>query len=419
MASASFMPRVLAGPPLKAGSAESLADHVARLRPLPGSRARAGIIPVLESSGLLGRGGAAFPVGTKWRTVAERRSGGATVVVNGAEGEPGSAKDQALMVCRPHLVLDGAELAADAIGASEVVVYVGEEHRGAVAALDRAIRERARASAVPVRLVLAPQGYVSGQESAAVHYIEAGDARPTTPWRPFERGINGEPTLVQNVESLAYAALIARSGPDWYRSAGRGATRGTGLVTISGAGLARGVYEVEYGTTVGELLQMAGADRARVDGVLLGGFAGTWARAETVASLPLDPSALKDRGLRLGAGVVTLLDAGECGVAVTAAVMAYMAGQSAAQCGPCVYGLASLAEATSRLAVARPRRDDLQRSIRWVDQVRGRGACAHPDGAVGLLASAFDAFGEEFRLHQAGRCSLGAPATRASAERAA
>ena len=414
MASTTAVPRVLAGPPLRAGAPESLSDHLARLGPLPGARAGAGTIPLLESSGLLGRGGAAFPVGTKWRTVAERRSGGATILVNGAEGEPGSAKDQALMVCRPHLVLDGAELAAGTVGASEVIVYVGEEHRGAVSALDRAIRERSRAATVRFRLVRAPRGYVSGQESAAVHFVETGDARPTSPWRTFERGINGEPTLVQNVETLAHAALIARFGPDWYRSAGRGATRGTTLVTISGAGLARGVYEIEYGTTVGELLAMAGADRQRVDAVLLGGYAGTWATAETLGSLPLDPVALKERGLRFGAGVVTLLDAEECGVTVTAAIMAYMAGQSAAQCGPCVYGLASLADATSRLAVGRPRRDDLQRSIRWADMVRGRGACAHPDGALGVLTSAVDVFGEEFRLHQAGRCSLTASATRAA-----
>jgi NADH:ubiquinone oxidoreductase subunit F (NADH-binding) len=400
------IPRLLAGPPLRVGSAESLADHHARLGPLPTVHRRGGLIQLIEASGLLGRGGGAFPVGTKWRSVAGRHSGGATVLVNGAEGEPGSAKDQALMVCRPHLVLDGAELAALAVDASEIVVYVGEEHRSAVAALGRAIGERSRRSTVPFRLVTAPRGYVSGQESAAVHFVDAGDARPTTPYRPFERGIGGEPTLVQNVESLADVALIARYGADWFRTAGRGPTPGTALVTVSGAGQARGVYEIELGTPLGELLATAGVDRSRVGAVLLGGYGGAWARPDLVSTLPLDPIALRERGLRFGAGVVTLLDTGECGVEVTAAIMAYMAGESAAQCGPCVYGLASLAEATERLAAGNPRRDDLQRTIRWAEMVRGRGACAHPDGAVGVLASAFDVFGDEFRAHQAGRCSL-------------
>jgi NADH:ubiquinone oxidoreductase subunit F (NADH-binding) len=401
------IPRLLAGPPLRVGAAEPLADHLARLGPLPIAHAHRGLIPLIAASGLLGRGGAAFPVARKWRTVAERPSGGATVLVNGAEGEPGSAKDQALMVCRPHLILDGAELAARAVGASEVVVYVGEEHRSAAISLDLAIRERARSATVPFRLVQAPRGYVSGQESAAIHFVEAGDARPTTPYRPFERGIGGEPTLVQNVESLANVALIARHGPEWFRSAGRGPTPGTALVTVSGAGQSRGVYEIELGTPLGELLATAGVDRARVGAVLLGGYGGAWVGPELVASLPLDPVSLRDRGLRFGAGVVTLLDVGECGVDATAAIMAYMAGESAAQCGPCVFGLASLAEATGRLAARRPRREDLQRTARWAEMVRGRGACAHPDGAVGVLASAFDVFGDELRLHQAGGCSVG------------
>ena len=187
--------RVLAGPPA-AGGPESLVDHERRL----GARPRAeGLIPVLEASGLLGRGGAGFPVARKWATVADRGEGRAVVLANGAEGEPLSAKDRAIMTMRPHLVLDGAALAAEAVGADRIILYVGEEHVAAVAAIERAVGERAALHGrgrdrTPIELVTAPSTYIAGEESAAVHYIDAGDARPTTvPPRPFERGVDGQP----------------------------------------------------------------------------------------------------------------------------------------------------------------------------------------------------------------------------------
>ena len=185
--------RLLAGPAPEAG-AEQLDAHLARLGPLPDARGPRDLITELEASGLLGRGGAGFPVGRKWRALAERPGGRAVVVVNGAEGEPASFKDRTLMTLRPHLVIDGAILAAEAIDADEIVVYVGEEHGPAVAAMGRAITERAADLRRPTRLVRAPIGYVAGEASAAVHYINAGDARPTTtPPRISERGVDGRP----------------------------------------------------------------------------------------------------------------------------------------------------------------------------------------------------------------------------------
>ena len=153
-------------------------------------------------------------------------------------------------------MLDGAQLAAHAVGARQIVLYVGQGQRASRHALVSALRER-RASPhglkLPVRLVSAPDAYVAGEESAAVHAINAGDPRPTSvPPRPFERGIDGRPTLVQNVESLAHVALIARYGSAWYRAAGRATTPGTALVTVHGTARA-GVREIEYGTTLREL----------------------------------------------------------------------------------------------------------------------------------------------------------------------
>lgn len=393
-------PRLLAGPPAAAGP-ESRADHLARLGPLPSGSSAPAVIPVLDASGLLGRGGAGFPVGRKWRSVAGQAAGRPVVLANGAEGEPLSAKDRTLLRLRPHLVLDGAILAADAVGADRIALYIGSGHHDAQASLRQALGER-HDGRVEVDLIAAPDTYVAGEESAAVHFVNDADARPTvTPPRPYERGVDGRPTLVQNVESLAYAALIARFGDAWFRELGRDSTPGSALVTISGA--ARdGVREVEIGTTIGELAGQAGAGDRSGDrqAVLLGGYFGGWLSTDRSWDTPLDPIALRAAGSAFGAGVVAFLGNDRCGVRASARIMDYMAGQSAAQCGPCVFGLRAIADATARLATGRPERDDLARMERWAQQISGRGACRHPDGAVGQLLSSLRVFGPEWEVHQ-------------------
>jgi NADH:ubiquinone oxidoreductase subunit F (NADH-binding) len=398
--------RLLAGPAANAGP-ESFANHAARLGQRPDGAAAREAISALEASGLLGRGGAGFPVGRKWRSVAGQAGGPPAILVNGAEGEPLSSKDRTLLRVRPHLVLDGALIAADAIGADRIALYIGEAHREARLALRHAISER-RDLRVPVRIVDAPDGYVSGEESAAVHFVNAGDARPTTtPPRPYERGIGGRPTLVQNVESLAAAALIARRGPGWYRETGRSNTPGTALVTVTGSSN-DGIHEIEIGTPIAELAGLSGAGAKADDrqAVLLGGYFGGWVSAERAWRLPLDPVALHDAGTAFGCGVVAFLGNGVCGVRATARIMGWMAGQSAAQCGPCVFGLRAIADAAARIADGRPERDDLARLERWAEQIAGRGACRHPDGAIGQLFSSLRTFNDEWKLHQRHRqCS--------------
>lgn len=406
--------RLLAGPPLAAG-AESFPDHQGRLGRLP-SIDGASLIGVLEASGLTGRGGAGFPVGRKWRTVAQAAGDWPVVLVNGAEGEPLSAKDRALMVTRPHLVLDGALLAAAAVGAEQVVLYVGEAHAAARAALGRAVLERGPHVGRLLRLVAAPPRYVAGEESAAVHYVDTGDARPTSvPPRPFERGVGGRPTLVQNVESLAHVALIARHGDGWYRGAGSTTAPGTALVSTSGRDGRTTVHEIEFGETIGSVATRRGTTADGLQAVLVGGYFGGWIAGPTAWSTPLEPAALQEAGAGFGCGVISFLGREACGVQAAAQVMAYMAAESAAQCGPCVFGLRAIADTTARLAAGRAHADDLAHLERWTGQIRGRGACRHPDGAVNHLASAMRVFGDEFRRHQARRgCAATSQGVRAS-----
>jgi NADH:ubiquinone oxidoreductase subunit F (NADH-binding) len=354
------------------------------------------LIDTLDRAGLVGRGGASFPVATKWRSVAAR-SGPAVVIANGAEGEPLSRKDQTLMAMRPHLVIDGAMLAAESVGANRVLLYVGEMHSAAVAAMARALAERPPSEAGRASLLTAPPSYVAGEETAAVQFVNAGVAAPTAvPPRPFERGVDGRPTLVQNVESLAHVALIARYDDEWFRSLGRNEASGTVLLTVSGAVAKPGVVEVPCGSTVEEVLALAGGIRGTARAVLLGGYFGGWISAQRAGTMVLDPRGMRAAGGSLGCGVVSVLDETSDPLDVSARIMQHLATESAAQCGPCFFGLRSLSAATRRLAGRRPDPGDLSQLHRWAAMVKGRGACRHPDGAVAFLQSALSVFEPEF-----------------------
>jgi NADH:ubiquinone oxidoreductase subunit F (NADH-binding) len=401
--------RLFDGRPMAQGR-ESFTEHEARFGPLPDAQRLRDLIPALELSGLLGRGGAGFPVGRKWHSVAERSDGRAVVLANGAEGEPLSAKDRAVMTLRPHAVVDGAVLAARAVGADEAILYIGTAHEVARRAMHDALAERA--VPLPVRIVDAPDRYVAGEESAAVHFVNDGDARPTNvPPRPYERGVDGRPTLVQNVESLAYAGLIARFGPEWFRGASSSGPAGLGIVTLAGVAH-RGAREIELGTPIGEILEPSGARRDTTQAILLGGYFGRWVLAAAAWDQPLEPAALRAAGLTFGCGVVSTLGARDCGLESTSRILGYLADQSAAQCGPCVFGLRAIADAAGRLAGRTGSREDLARIEGWAGQLAGRGACRHPDGAAGLLHSSFEAFGDEWTSHARSRTcsSAGQPA---------
>jgi NADH:ubiquinone oxidoreductase subunit F (NADH-binding) len=378
----------------------NLRQHLARYGPLPSPGRH--LTAMVTASGLTGRGGAAFPTGAKMRSVAAGR-GPKVVVVNGMEGEPASEKDQALLARAPHLVLDGAVLAAAAVGAGTVHICLERGRYQQIDEVTRTVRERERAGFGTVRLQVhdLPARYVSSEETSLVRWLNGGDARPVlTPPRPSDRGVQRRPTLVDNVETLAHVALIARFGPDWFREAGAADIPGSMLVTISGDVTCPGVYEVETDTPIGEVLAPANA-AADAETVLLGGYGGTWQRISRVASLPLTPAGLRSVGASPGAGVLVVLPATSCGISETARILGYLAGQSAQQCGPCRSGLPAIADDFAQLALGRPDRDAVRRLRRRLGVIPGRGACGHPDGAVRLAASALTAFAADLKDHAA------------------
>jgi NADH:ubiquinone oxidoreductase subunit F (NADH-binding) len=436
---------------LMAAAAPDLADHDARCGPIPWRGPGGGLVRDLHDAGLTGRGGAAFPTwrklaaaaeavaggsgaargagrrptrdagrsptrvagrGSSWADVPSwdgaRRSGGPPVVVaNAAEGEPESAKDAVLLAAAPHLVLDGVQLAAEAVGA--VGAYVLVRPGPAADAVRRALAQRhvAGRDLCPTQVHEAPAAFLGWEASAVAAAPEGAATRPRTRCREplAEAGVLGRPTLIQNVETLAHLAMIARWGVGWFRSVGTAEEPGTFLVTVTGAVHAPVVVEVPGGVTLGELIGLAGGANEPVGALRIGGYGGTW--------LPVGPESLAARGAVPGPGIVTVLPARACGLAETARIVAHLAAQNAGHCGPCVTGLPQLARAVAGMAAVAGRdpapdgEDPAQaasRALRLAALVAGRGACHRPDGAARLVHSALRTFAADIRAHAEGYC---------------
>jgi NADH:ubiquinone oxidoreductase subunit F (NADH-binding) len=403
------------------GRRATLREHIDRYGPLPpvANRDQDRLIHEVADAGLTGRGGAAFPTATKMRAVAAGR-GPAVVVANGMESEPASEKDQALLARVPHLVLEGLVLAAEAVGAAEAHLCLAAHRDWLLVGVQDAVAERARAGLdrIPVTVHAVPESYVSSEETALVNWLNGGEAKPTfTPPRPFERGVGKRPTLVDNVETLAHLALIARYGARWFRQAGAAGAAGSMLTTVTGAVARPGVYEIEAGARIGDVLTLAGAHHDAA-AVLVGGYFGTWHDVGEIAGLPFTRPGLSEVGGGPGAGVLFVLPAAECGLSEAASILGYLASQSAQQCGPCMFGLPAIAADLARLAAGRPDGDLLGRLHRRFGLVSGRGACRHPDGAVRMAASALTTFAADAHAHsRQQRCLAsrrGAPAAAAT-----
>lgn len=366
----------------------------------------------ITHAGVQGRGGAAFPMAVKLSTVrrAAQRGIDTVLVANGEEGEPASVKDRWLLRHRPHLVLDGARLAARIIGARHAHVYVSDEQAATAvrAALDELTPDAL--DGVTVSVLTVEAGYVAGEETAAVRAINGGPAKPTDkPPRPFEEGVGGLPTVVSNVETLANLPFIHRHGAVAYRSVGTDGSPGTFLATVTGAGRAPGLYEVPFGVPAAELVALHGIDAGRVQGAVMGGyFAGLLDRR--VLDGALDHESLRSAGSGLGCGAVSLIT-DECPVAVAASVLAYYDRENAGQCGSCFNGTAAMAAAATALRDGVADAEDLARLQRWSVVLRGRGACATLDAACNIAASMLAMFPDDVSRHldgQCPRCSAGA-----------
>jgi NADH:ubiquinone oxidoreductase subunit F (NADH-binding) len=351
------------------------------------------LVDRLERAQVHGHGGAYFPTATKLRAVAAGR-GRPVVVVNGSEGEPLSRKDRFLLATHTGLVVDGALAAARALGSDTIIIAIDRRRRRVIEVVQTVLASRPELTAAGVAVEVAgvPAGYVTGQESALVSFLNGRGAKPTsTPPYVFEQGVRGRPTLVSNVETFVQIARVLDGTYDRTR-----------YVTVSGAVEKTAIVKIAPYTTVADALLSAGAHADDLSTVLLGGYAGRWVSAQHALALPLDEPALRQRGLTLGAGIIFAMGDSECGVSEVARVTRWMAGETAGQCGPCVFGLDAIAGALERLCGLGGQRGELASLAqieRWCTMVTRRGGCAHPDGVANYVSSALSVMRESFQSH--------------------
>ncbi len=360
------------------------------------------IVEEIERSGLRGRGGAWFPTHLKWKAATSTRRR-PVVVVNATEGEPASSKDALLMTTNPNLVIDGALVCAYATRATRVVFCVPPGLTSRVTEILQ-IRAKHSKTRIGLEVIGAPERYVTGEASALVNFINTGaQAMPTfTQLLPVYRsGVANAPTIVQNAETLANVALIARHGAGWFRTVGTVQSPGTVLLTLSGATRVPVVVEVEVGTTLRSVLGLVGDLTGPIQAVLVGGYGASWHSSRSILDTALAPESLQKLGGSLGPGVVFLLGAQYCPVSQLAGLARWMANQGAGQCGPCVSGLPAIATYLEVLAQSRAKADTPERVLSLCKLVESRGACHHPDGVARMVRSALDVFRQDIEVHLA------------------
>jgi NADH-quinone oxidoreductase subunit F len=310
------------------------------------------LIAEIELSGVRGRGGAGFPAARKMRLTRAEDAPRKYVVVNGAEDEPGSQKDQYLLEGYPALVVEGALLAAHAIGAAHIVFYLSEAHPESAKAIKQTLREanahvrligasadgEGSSDSLTASVVLSPRTYVAGEDTAALELIEGHQGLPRQkPPYPASRGLHGAPTLVSNVETLATFPRILTYGAEWYRSLGTADSPGTMLFTLGEEMVAPGIYELELGTPLRVLIEDCGGglrSHRSLRAVLPGGPSSGFLTKDEI-DVPLEHSALKARGSALGCGVVHVYDDSECMVEVLEGIAKFFAAECCGQCPPC------------------------------------------------------------------------------------
>jgi NADH:ubiquinone oxidoreductase subunit F (NADH-binding)/ferredoxin len=356
------------------------------------------LIRLADQVDLRGRGGATFPVARKLSAVLEAcrsRKRTPIVVVNGAEGEPGSAKDKMLLLRSPYLVLSGAMVAAHALRARLIVVGVSDPQ------VARSVSEAAAAEpdlARMVRVMEVPDRFVAGEASALVNALNGKNPLPSgQAGHASHSGVGQRPTMLSNVETFAQLAVLGMVGPQAYASSGTEDEPGTLLLTVGGAVTRPAVVEVPSGVPLGQVLDLCGAEPS--EGVLVGGYHGSWLHGQAAYDVPVSRAGLAAAGGTLGAGVVLVLRAGCCPLSEVARVAAYLAKESSGQCGPCKLGLPGIARSLAALADGSGGAEALDTARRGAAAVRGRGACRHPDGVYRFVLSALEVFTDDLAAH--------------------
>lgn len=355
------------------------------------------IVEMLETAGLTGRGGAAFSTAIK---VKAARENGAHLIVNVCDGEIGAAKDAWIVEHHLDELVEGAHLVSP------------REQRRIRYAAHRGSRTAKLLASAGLPVLEIPHRYVSSEETAVISLAQGGLAKPMTKRAPFvfggrdSHGRRIPPTVVLNAETLWRVSQIHRFGPAWFRSFGTTDSPGPRLVAVGGYVFRPGVYETAAGVTIADLVDLAGGLPFDARHVGVGGLGGVLLTAADARSTIWDLAGMKRHGGSLGPGIVTVWNPAECPVGTAAGIIGYAAGESAGQCGPCMFGLPALAAEWTEFS-QHPTSPAQQRLLLRLGQLERRGACAHPDGVARFAQSALRTLAPEFAAHANHTCQKG------------
>jgi NADH-quinone oxidoreductase subunit F len=391
------------------------------------------VIETVKSSGLRGRGGAGFPTGAKWSFIPQERglpSDQTTgddisakphyLVVNADESEPGTCKDVPLMMATPHVLIEGAIIAAYAIRARHAFIYVRGEVVSALRRLQAAVTEAYAAgflgtdilgSGYHLDMVIhaGAGAYICGEETALLDSLEGRRGQPRLrPPFPAQAGLYGCPTVVNNVESLASVPAIILNGVDWFRSMGTEDSPGFTFYSLSGHVTRPGQYEAPLGTTLRELLEYAGGVRNghRLKFWTPGGSSTPILTIEHL-DVPLDYEGVSAAGSMLGTKALQIFDETTCVVRAVRRWIQFYAHESCGKCTPCREGTYWLAHVYVQLETGAGTSEDLQRLVTIADTLNGKSFCALGDGAPSPILSSLKHFRDEYYAHvAAGGCTF-------------
>jgi bidirectional [NiFe] hydrogenase diaphorase subunit len=380
------------------------------------------VIEQVVKSGLRGRGGAGYPTGLKWSTVLKASGTQKYVICNADEGDPGAFMDRSVLESDPHRVLEGMMIAAYAVGASEGYIYVRAEYPLAVKRIRIAIRQAERLGLLGsnicgtrfgfhVDVRLGAGAFVCGEETALITSIEGkrGTPRPRPPY-PAQQGLNGEPTLINNVETFANIPPIIRNGGDWYAKIGTEKSKGTKVFALAGRVMNTGLVEVPMGITLREIVFEVGGgipDGRGFKAVQTGGPSGGCIPAEFL-DMPVDYESLARVGSIMGSGGMIVMDETSCMVDVAKFFMDFCMSESCGKCIPCRVGTYQMKQLLEIITQRAATPQDVAQLEELCDLLKNTSLCGLGQSAPNPVLSTLRYFGEEYKAHvEAHQCPAG------------
>ena len=387
-----------------------------------GEMAPQDVIQEITDSGLRGRGGAAFPTGVKWNFLVRSPGPPKYILCNCEEGDPGAYNDKGILESDPHILVEGMAIAGYATGATNGIIFIRHGHDGPIDRTERAIEQAYELGLLgqnilgsdfsyDVEVSLTGESYVAGEESALMESIEGKRAMPRyRPPFPAQFGLWGKPSNINNVKTLAYAPEIISRGSQWFSSIGVNKSTGTAIVCLNGHINYPGLYEVPMGMTLGEVVNdigggVPGGKKLKLlqTGGPLGGVLGP-----DSMDVHLDFDEMREAGAILGSGGIIVADEDTCAVDITRVLVAFCQFESCGKCFPCRLGMEHLLEIVERIARCESRPEDLELMRKLGETMEASSLCGHGQLGFGPIRSAFQHFGEDFRVHmEEGRCPTG------------